>query len=76
MEKLSRLEAFQSEKDRKWYWRVRWSNGRIACTSEGYSDQTEAVGAAEKMLENIIGLLFHKDVKILPALKPKAKKGK
>lgn len=74
MTKLNRFEAFQSEKDRKWYWRVRWSNGRVACTSESYSDSTEAEGAANKMLENVIGLSFHKDVKVLPALKPKAKK--
>lgn len=38
-------------KQPEWYWRIRWENGRIAATSEGYEKKATAARLARKMAD-------------------------
>lgn len=51
--KYVRVEIFRSAvvpvPEQPWFWRIRWSNGRIAAVSEGYAHHGTAMLMARKM---------------------------
>ena len=58
--KFVRVEVFRSAlvpmPDQPWFWRIRWSNGRIAAVSEGYAQHGTATIMAQKMAR-LLGVL-------------------
>lgn len=48
MDRLSKVQMFLGE-DNKWRFRIRFSNGRIAATSESYSSYRSAYDSADSL---------------------------
>lgn len=51
--KQSRVKMFR-DKDNRWRFRITFPNGRIAATSEAYSDYRAALSSAESLMMNML----------------------
>lgn len=52
--KIHKIQILKN-KDRKWYWRIRWSNGRIASSAESYNQKGGAYKSANKLFTALTG---------------------
>ena len=50
--KKNKIEVLKGKRG-YWYWRIVWSNGKIACSSEMYSSMTKAKKSATKLYNAI-----------------------
>lgn len=49
MNRRMRIDVFKGRGTQPWRWRLVWSNGEIAATSEGYSRKGTAVRLGSKL---------------------------
>ncbi len=47
-----KFEIFQSEKDGKYYWRLKAANGQVILTSQGYASKASAKNGIESVKKN------------------------
>lgn len=53
MKRTVKLEIFQSERNREWYFHVRAANSKIVLSSEGYKKRASAVKSAHNILADV-----------------------
>lgn len=52
--KKNRIQVLKNKRG-KWFWRIRWSNSKIACMAEDYELKTNCTRVAKMLFEEITG---------------------